>query len=88
VKSLREEFGNAVELHGAAAGMHLTITFPRGLKDRDLAAKAVRERLWLLALSPSYMGEKVREGFILGFGSTPAEQIPRAVSRMKALVTG
>jgi GntR family transcriptional regulator/MocR family aminotransferase len=88
VKSLREEFGNAVEVHGAAAGMHLSITFPRGVKDREVVTKALRERLWLWALSPNYMSEAVREGFILGFGSTPTDQIPRGVARLKALVMG
>jgi len=85
VKSLREEFGSLVEVHGADAGMHLAITFPRGINDREIVARAALERLWLLPLSPSYVGEDARQGFVLGFGSTPAEQIPRAVTRLKAL---
>ena len=85
VESLRQEFGDQVEIHGAAAGMHLTITFPRGIQDREIAARAAQERLWLWQLSTSYLGEGARTGLILGFGSTPAEQIPRAVSRLRAL---
>jgi GntR family transcriptional regulator/MocR family aminotransferase len=84
---LREEFGTMAEVHGAEAGMHLAITLPKGTRDREIAARAATERLWLWPLSPSYMGEKVRQGFILGFGSTSAEQIPRAVNRIRALVT-
>jgi len=86
VNCLKEEFGDEVEVHGAEAGMHLAVTFPHGIRDRAIAARAAQERLWLWALSPSYLGEKVREGFILGFGSTPAAQIPRAVSRLRGLV--
>ncbi len=86
VNCLKEEFGNSIELHGAEAGMHLAITFPNGIRDREIVARAAQERLWLWALSPSYMSEIVREGFILGFGSTPTEQISRAVSRLRALV--
>jgi GntR family transcriptional regulator / MocR family aminotransferase len=82
---LREQFGDAAEIHGAEAGMHLAITLSKGIRDREVAARAAQERLWLVALSPSYMGERVRQGFILGFGSTPVEQIPRAVSRLRAL---
>jgi GntR family transcriptional regulator/MocR family aminotransferase len=86
-ESLRKEFGAMAEVHGAEAGMHLTITLPKGIRDREIAARAAQERLWLNPLSPSYMGDGVKQGFILGFGSTPADQIPRAVARMKALCT-
>jgi GntR family transcriptional regulator/MocR family aminotransferase len=85
VKSLREEFGSTIEVHGAEAGMHLAITLPRGMNDREIAARAAQERLWLWPLSPSYIGDHPRHGFILGFGSTPAEQIPRAVAKLKAM---
>jgi GntR family transcriptional regulator/MocR family aminotransferase len=88
VDSLRAEFGDMLEVHGAEAGMHLAVTLPDGLSDREIAAKAAAERLWLWPLSPSYYGEKVRQGFILGFGSTPADQIPRAVKRLRVVVPG
>jgi DNA-binding transcriptional MocR family regulator len=74
-------------MHGAAAGMHLAITLQKGTRDRDIAARAAQERLWLWPLSPSYLGETARQGFVLGFGSTSAAQIPRAVGRLKALCT-
>jgi GntR family transcriptional regulator / MocR family aminotransferase len=83
--SLRAEFGSGVEIHGSAAGMHLTITLPNGWADREIAARAAQERLWLVPLSPTYQGENARHGFILGYGSTPADQIPRGVSRLKAM---
>jgi GntR family transcriptional regulator / MocR family aminotransferase len=88
VESLREQFGDSIELHGAVAGMHLAISFPHGVEDREIVERAAQERLWLLALTPTYLGEPARQGFILGFGSTPVEQIPRAVARLKALVSG
>ena len=56
-------------IHGADAGMHLTVTLPKGLRDTDISAKAAREKLWLWPLSPSYMGDP-QQGFVLGFGST------------------
>jgi len=85
VRCLREEFGEQIEIHGAAAGMHLTVTFPRGIQDREIATRATLERLWIWPVSTSYMGEDARQGFILGYGSTAAEQIPRAVGRLRAL---
>lgn len=84
VESLREHFGARLEIHGAAAGMHLAVTLPPGYNDREIAAQAAQERLWLWPLSPSYVAREPRHGFVLGFGSTPPELIPRAVARFKA----
>jgi len=88
VSNLRDEFGATVDVHGAAAGMHLAITLPSGTNDRDITARAAQERLWLWPLSRAYMGENPRHGFILGFGSTPVEQIPRAVAKLKTACEG
>ena len=85
VRCLREAFGDQIEVLGAAAGMHLAIAFPRGIADREITARAAQERLWLWPLSPTQPSEFKRQGLILGFGSTPIEQIPRAVNRLKAL---
>jgi GntR family transcriptional regulator / MocR family aminotransferase len=84
VESLREHFGYRLEIHGPAAGMHLTVTLPVGMNDREIAARAAQDRLWLWPLTPSYFASEPRHGFVLGFGSTPPEQIPRAVARLKA----
>ncbi len=86
VKSLQSEFGDMLEVHGAEAGMHLAVTLPKGMRDKEIAAQAAREDLWLWPLSPSYFGNKPRQGFILGFGSTPADQIPRAVGRLRSFL--
>ncbi len=88
VNCLRQEFGDRIQLHGTPAGMHVTITLPDGHNDVEIAARAAQERLWFLPLSPSYMGDKKRCGFVLGFGSTAAEQIPAAVKRMQAVIFG
>lgn len=41
INSLRDELGEMLEVHGAEAGMHLTVTLPRGMRDR----RSWRERL-------------------------------------------
>jgi len=87
IACLQTEFGDQLPVHGAAAGMHLTVTLPHGLDDREIAARAVSDRLWLLPLSPTYAGKKARNGFVLGFGSTANEQIPSAVKRMRAIIS-
>lgn len=86
VKSLRDQLGDTVEIHGAEAGMHFVITLPNITDDRAIVAKAAKERLWLLPLSRCYSGDKVRQGLILGFASTPSDQIPRAVRKLRAIL--
>ena len=86
VESIRKELGSMVEVHGAEAGMHLAITLPEGFNDREIAAIAARQGLWLWPLSPTYVGEPLRQGFILGFGSATVEQIPAAVRRLRTIL--
>jgi GntR family transcriptional regulator/MocR family aminotransferase len=88
IDCLQAEFGDKLPVHGAAAGMHVTVTLPDGFDDHAIAARAARDRLWLFPLSPTYAGRKPRNGFVLGFGSTANEQIPSAVRRLRSIILG
>jgi GntR family transcriptional regulator/MocR family aminotransferase len=79
--------GAGFDVHGAEAGMHLAMTLPERLRDLKISARAAQDRLWLTPLSPSYLSEKPRQGFILGFGSTPPDLIPQAVRQLRSLLT-
>jgi GntR family transcriptional regulator/MocR family aminotransferase len=81
--ALRREFGSRLEILGAEAGMHLVVILEPGLRDRELSARAAAQGLWLWPLSTSYIGKDIRQGFILGFASTKAAEMPNAVSRLK-----
>jgi GntR family transcriptional regulator/MocR family aminotransferase len=87
VNSLRNEFGSLLQVHGAEAGLHLTVTLPKGYRDRLLSARAARQNLWLWPLSPSYLGTASHQGFILGFGGTTVAEIPYAVRRLREVLT-
>jgi GntR family transcriptional regulator / MocR family aminotransferase len=89
--SLTKEFGEDIQIAGAEAGMHLALLLPDFLlskwkSDVSAATHAAEQKLWLWPLSPGYMGKTVRQGFILGFGSTTVEEIPRAVRKMRNLL--
>lgn len=88
VEALRAEFGSSIEILGAEAGMHLVITIPAGLSDRRISAHAAEEGLWLWPLSTAYLGKKARQGFILGFGSTQAQDMRRHVRRLRHAMHG
>jgi GntR family transcriptional regulator/MocR family aminotransferase len=86
VDAIQEEFSPALPIAGAEAGMNLTVILPKGFHDQELATRAARGRLWLQPLSPAYLGEAHRQGFVLGFASTPAQEMPSAVRRLKSVV--
>jgi GntR family transcriptional regulator/MocR family aminotransferase len=87
VECLGNECGDLLELHGIEAGMNLPVTLPKGYRDQEISARAAQEKLWLLPLSPNYLGRPARQGFNLGFGSTEAKRIPGAVRKLRALLT-
>jgi GntR family transcriptional regulator / MocR family aminotransferase len=86
VKEIGRELGSSCTIVGGEAGMHLTLLINSGIKDREIAAKAAARRLWLSALSLSYVGEAPRHGFVLGFGNTRVSEIPKAVRLLKELL--
>jgi GntR family transcriptional regulator/MocR family aminotransferase len=86
VDSIQKELGPSLKVLGVEAGMHLAVTLPKGFRDGEIARSAARERLWLAPLSPSYLRAASQQGFILGFGSTPAREIPRAVAQLRKVL--
>ena len=76
VENIRDQFGSCLEVHGTQAGMHLSVTLPKGLSDREIATRAARKGTLALASLPSYLSQVPRQGFVLGFGNTPVEDMP------------
>ena len=66
--------------------MHMTVTLPEGISDVEVATRAAEEKLWLWPLSPSYIGATPRQGLVLGFGSTPTNQIDSSVRHLAKLL--
>jgi GntR family transcriptional regulator/MocR family aminotransferase len=86
VDSLHQQCGSRLHVHGAQAGMHLVVSLPRGFHDQEIAERAALKKLWLWPLSPAYLGRALRQGFILGFGSTRVAEIPDDVQRLKSVL--
>jgi GntR family transcriptional regulator/MocR family aminotransferase len=84
--ALRKEFGSQIEILGAEAGMHLVVTLPPGLSDQKISARAGKEGLWLWPLSAAYAGASVRQGFVLGFGGTKADEMLHQVRRLRKAI--
>jgi GntR family transcriptional regulator/MocR family aminotransferase len=86
VEAIRDEFGSRLEVLGSDAGLHLVITLPKGVDDREISEHAAREHLWVWPLSPCYLNKNPRQGLILGFGNTPTNKIRPAVSRLRKVI--
>lgn len=87
VDALKSTFGERVEILGEEAGMYLTITTPPGIDDLELAYFAAAEKLWLWPLSLTYAGRRVRQGFILGFGSARTPELRNGVKHLEQLIS-
>ena len=83
VEQLRKVFGDTFEIHGAAAGMHLTAAFHGDRDDVEIATRAAAQGLWLWPLSANYATRHVRKGFILGYGNVGLQAIPAAVEKLR-----
>ncbi|HKD82627.1 MAG TPA: PLP-dependent aminotransferase family protein [Candidatus Angelobacter sp.] len=84
VKSIREEVD--AEVIGAEAGVHISVLLGKKCSDVECSQRAARDKLWLWPLSPCYAGKPLRQGFILGYGSTPVEQVRRAVQKISSVL--
>ena len=85
-KIVQQELGGLVEALGGEAGMYLTIALRQRRDDVEIAERAARQGLSVWPLSRSYLGRPARTGFILGFGNTPVDEIPRAIRKLRSLL--
>jgi GntR family transcriptional regulator/MocR family aminotransferase len=87
VDQLGKSLGDALEIHGTAAGMHLAATFRSERDDVAIAHKAAAAGVWLWPLSRSYMTKNVRKGFVLGYGNVAPQRMPAAVEKLRHAIT-
>jgi GntR family transcriptional regulator/MocR family aminotransferase len=84
--SLKNDLELAVDVTGEQAGLHLSMTLPRGYRDHEIAERALQQKLWLAPLSASYLEQPAQQGLILGFSNTSSEEIPRAVRKLRDIL--
>jgi GntR family transcriptional regulator/MocR family aminotransferase len=84
VDAIRDQLGDTLRVVGDEAGMHLVASLSKGTNDRDVSVRAARQGLWVIPLSPCYIGKASRQGFVLGFGGTSAPEILIGVRRLRA----
>ena len=92
VGAIERELGDAVQISGDRAGMHLVMMLPPGTRDQDIAIRAAQRGISVIPLSSCYRAPhprpRPRPGLVLGYGATRTTEIPDAVRRLKASLRG
>ena len=86
VEALSEQMGDAIEVVGAEAGMHLVAMLPPGIDDVAVSKKAAQKGVSATPLSTCYAKPPARGGLILGYGGANARQIHDAVSKLRMCI--
>jgi GntR family transcriptional regulator/MocR family aminotransferase len=86
VASLCKDLAGTLKVLAGSAGLHLTVMLKEQASDVALSARAALQNLWLWPLSICYLGPVPRQGFILGFGGIPVDEMPSAVRRFRAVL--
>jgi GntR family transcriptional regulator/MocR family aminotransferase len=86
VDALRAELGADVAILGDPAGMYLTVALSGRARDREIALRAARERLWVAPLSERYLSRAPRQGLLLGYGGTDAAEMAEGVRRLREVL--
>ncbi|CAM3791483.1 PLP-dependent aminotransferase family protein [Kibdelosporangium persicum] len=84
VEAVREHLPGAV-VHGAAAGLHIMITFDAGFSDVDLAAAALRQGVKVQPLS-WHCQRPYRPGLILGYAANNPSDIHAGIATIGQVV--
>lgn len=83
VEALAEQLGNAVQILGTEAGMHLVAALRGAVSDQEISQRAAKQGIWATPLSTSFLGKPTCQGLVLGYGGTAASQMRSAVARLR-----
>lgn len=84
--ALKEAFGSSVELSGGEAGLHLVMWLPDGIRDTEVAKRAVEWGLGVRALGSYTRAPMTCNGLVLGYGNLEEGMLAEAVRRLAAVV--
>lgn len=88
VAALERHLGQVAEVHGASAGMHLSLRFADpALSDVAVVERARRHGIVVNALSAHGAGRKTAwNGLMLGYAQVPASRIEELVRQLTAVI--
>ena len=90
IAALREHFGDAIEISGSSAGLHVVVWFRQLPPEREswLIERAFKQGIGIYPVSPLYLQRKPdRAGLVMGYASQSADRLAEGVRRL-AMTTG
>ncbi|MBO8184293.1 MocR-like pyridoxine biosynthesis transcription factor PdxR [Streptomyces spirodelae] len=85
IAAIRSHLPHA-RVHGAAAGLHLTVTFPSGVRDTELASRALAHGVKTQPLS-WHTQLPGRPGLVLGYAAAAPTAIAEGIAVLGTLLT-
>jgi GntR family transcriptional regulator/MocR family aminotransferase len=87
LEALEREMTGLLELvHAPEAGLRVVTSLPAGTDDLALVIAAHEAGVKVETLSACFVEQRPRPGLMLGFGSTPEEEIAPAVARLAEII--
>ncbi len=86
VSSLREFFGERVEIQGEHAGLHLYVRFKTALTDSEIVKLALDQGVGITPISPYYAGLAPQREFVMGFADLSTSVIREGVRRLAEVI--
>lgn len=86
IKAINLHMGNAFEVIGAEAGMHLVTLLPHGTEDVEVSRRAAEKGISATPLSSCYFGTPTKSGLILGYAGVASHQIYEGVRKLRDCV--
>jgi GntR family transcriptional regulator / MocR family aminotransferase len=85
-EAIEKEMGDACEVIGAEAGMHLVVMLPAGVDDVAVSKRAATRGVSATPLSTCYLGSTPKHGLVLGYGGANERQIRDGVRKLRISV--
>jgi GntR family transcriptional regulator / MocR family aminotransferase len=83
VNAIQTHMGEALEVMGTEAGMHLVAMLPPGMNDVTVSKKAAQKGISAMPLSACCMNSSPRGGLVLGYGGVNAHQIRDGIRKLE-----
>jgi GntR family transcriptional regulator/MocR family aminotransferase len=87
LQAIAKRYGNALQVTGENAGLHLVISFPKGIDDREIADSALQRNIVARPLS-AYFSDSLHgaSGLLLGYACVPDEDIEKCFTELSASI--
>lgn len=86
LSSLKEFFGDRVQIQGEHAGLHLYVKFRTALTDAEIVKLALDKGVGITPVSPFYAGLAPQSEFIMGFADLGTSVIREGVRRLAEVI--